>query len=555
MIRSLIATSAAMLFMGGTAIPGWSNNSARDAGCLVSTLLGAEEPCDITGPIPPPMLPAVTEPIMLSPRLQRIYSLFRAADTLPAAIVAPPRPVPVTGVQPRPLPDNLRWVSHAVAAGDTPLPDSAPPTTRSPYALPGVPGPVAPPRATSSADETLPAPTPVRTAPAEAAPCRVVSDAVFALPAILRTRGMVNVDLDGMVWLSPSRHTPTGISATGPAGTPFTQGAGDSLGDEHLSRHALAGAQVALGYWWTEDNPWVPGGKLATGGVETRFMSVAQRSVGFVDDQSSTLTRPFFDLATGLASGVVVATPGLATGSLFGTASESWWGLEANVWQTLHRDWPGTTFSVEGMLGLRYLDLSDGITLGQASSFVANPVNFPAFAALAGNRIADQESFTSQNRFIGGQAGVRGNLLFDTFIVTGQLQLGVGDTNEQINIQGSQLRTLANGQTIVSQGAVLALPGNIGRYTENKLAVVPEMGLKFTVPINGHVSLSLGFTTLYWSRIARPADQVEMSINSSQIPSFPGATPGAGGVTHSGIPFNQSDMWLMGASFSVQVKW
>jgi hypothetical protein len=70
------------------------------------------------------------------------------------------------------------------------------------------------------------------------------------------------------------------------------------------------------------------------------------------------------------------------------------------------------------------------------------------------------------------------------------------------------------------------------------------------------VTLGMGLTTLYWSRIARPGDQVDQTVDSRQIPSFPGAAaPGAAGVGHPGVPFNQSDLWLMGATFSVEFKW
>jgi hypothetical protein len=679
MVRSLIATSAAMLFvMGGPGIQRESRNSTRDTPmpCAVACATAAEglprrpdvEPTGVgatesfkpsqtqttcvaqaaaaadleppysassfgaVGPVkagdtaietlPPP---TPTQPKAQSPRVAYITALFGAAGALPAAVAMPPaktpsppvsspavwtpdladaalekpvKPAPATVALPPALPDGLHWVSSAVAVADTAPAKSPVETTPTPAPMRNARAEVALPRAASSsvvlAQKETPTPAPMRNAPAEVAlpragsrsvvlaqqeapksdhetlplpapVCAVPAEVVMAgpvaepifgvFPARLPS-GMLTFDAEAVLWISPNRRRSTGISSTGPLGTSFTQGAGDTLGDEHLNRHVLPGARLGLGYWWTADNPWVPGGKLATCGVETRFMSVAQRSSSFTDDQSPTLARPFFDGAMGGQSAVVVAAPGLATGALAGTASESLWGLEANVWRTLHYDWPGTTFSVEGMVGLRYLDLNDGIRIGRVSSFAANPVAFPAYATLAGNTIAEQESFSAQNRFIGGQVGIRGNMMFDNAIVTGQFQLGLGDTNEQINIQGNQLRILANGQSILSQGALLALPSNIGRHTQNKLAAVPELGVKIAVPVNAHVTLGVGLTTLYWSRIARPGDQVDQTVDSRQIPNFPGAAaPGASGVGHPGVPFNQSDLWLMGATFSVEFKW
>jgi hypothetical protein len=616
MVRSLIATSAAMLFvMGGPGIQFKPSETQTASVAHEATAAELEPPYSVgsftaVGPVkagdtaiktlPPP---TPTPPRAESPRVAYITALFHAAETLPAAIEMPPAealspyfvsspavrttelagaalekpvgPAPDTVALPPSLPEGLRWVSRAVAVADTASAKPPVETTPAPVPMRSTSAEVALPHVRSNSvvlaqnsvvlaqkdapkpdHETLPLPIPVPAAPTEVVTACASSNAVFGVFPARPAPGMLTFDAEAVLWLSPNRRASTGISSTGPLGTSFTQGAGDTLGDEHLNRHVLPGARVALGYWWTADNPWVPGGKLATGGVEARFMSVAQRSSSFTDDQSPTLTRPFFDGAMGGQSAVVVAAPGLATGALAGTASESLWGLEANLWRTLHYDWPGTTISVEGMVGLRYLDLNDGIRIGRVSSFAANPVAFPGFAALAGNNIAEQESFSAQNRFIGGQVGIRGNLILDNAIVTGQFQLGLGDTNEQINIQGNQLRTLANGQSILSQGALLALPSNIGRHMQNKLAAVPELGVKVAVPINAHVTLGMGLTTLYWSRIARPGDQVDQTVDSRQIPSFPGAAaPGAAGVGHPGVPFNQSDLWLMGATFSVEFKW
>jgi hypothetical protein len=370
-----------------------------------------------------------------------------------------------------------------------------------------------------------------------------------------RTAGVIGFDGDVMLWFNPSRRTPVTTAVPTPVGAAIT-GVGDTLGDDHLSRHVTPGARIGLGYWWVTDNPWIPGGKLITAGVEARFLFVGQRSASTSDYGSPTLIRPFFDLNNSVLSGVVVATPGLATGFLSATASESLWGAEANLWKTLYHDWPGTTCSVEGMVGFRYLCMDDGIHLNRFSSFAANPVGFPDYAFLAGNQIREQESFATHNQFFGGQAGVRGNLFFDSFILTGQAQLGVGGTNESITIQGSQVRTLPGGQAITSPGALLALPSNIGHHDRTKFSFLPEVGFKLAFPVNSHVTLAAGFTTLYWNRTIRPANQVDRAVDITQIPSFPGAAAAAPtGLGRPGVPFNQSDLWLMGGMISMEVKW
>ncbi len=212
------------------------------------------------------------------------------------------------------------------------------------------------------------------------------------------------------------------------------------------------------------------------------------------------------------------------------------------------------------MIGLRYLNLYDAFQVNTDTQFLPlaklAPAFLPTYAALADNRLTGQDSFTVRNQFFGGQIGTRANLIFDRFIVSGYFQLGIGGTNEQIDIQGSQVRTFASGATVTSPGALYALPSNIGMHSHNEFTLVPEFGATLTIPVNEYLSFGVTFTTLYWSRVLRAADQIDTAINITQIPSFPGAaaaTPISG--NHPGVQFNQSDLWLMGAMLTAQVRW
>jgi hypothetical protein len=370
------------------------------------------------------------------------------------------------------------------------------------------------------------------------------------------TSGMLTFEADAMLWFIPNVRRAVPIAQRDFITNAVTLGQLDTVGDEHLDRHTIPGGRFGLGYWWMTDNPWMPGGKLPTYGAEARYLFLGQRTSSSLDEVSPTLVRPFFDLNNAKVSQVIVAAPGLATGSLSGRVSERMWGTEGNLWCNLYYDWPGTTCTVDGMIGVRYLELNEGVHLARASLFAAAPVGFPDFAFLAGNRINEQESFVTRNGFIGAQLGLRGNLIFDRVVVSGQAQLGLGNTNESINIQGSQLRTLPTGQKLAFPGALLALPSNIGHHSHNEFTEVPELNLKLAFPINHHLTVALGFTALYWSRIARPADQLDRGVDITQIPSFPGAaTAVPTGLARPTVPFTQSDLWLLGGMISVELKW
>jgi hypothetical protein len=390
---------------------------------------------------------------------------------------------------------------------------------------------------------------PIPVAPGDGPPSQFDEDTLFEHAPLF------TFDADYVLWTIPNHQARVPVGAAS-AGSVVNFTGVDTLGDEHLDRRIESGARFAVGGWLTEPTPWVPGGQLPCLGIEARGFFVGQRSVSFTDGQSSNLVRPFFDLNNAQPSAVIVAAPGVASGNISGTAKENLYGAEANVWKTLHFDYTSFVCSVEGMVGLRYLDLNETIDLNRFSSFISNPPGLPPGFSLAGSTISEQESFATRNQFWGGQVGIRGRLFFEKLIMTGAFQLGLGNTNEEITILGSQTRTFPGGATVVSPGALLALPSNIGRFHENKFTQVPQFDANVACPVTSYLTVSLGFTSLYWSRVVKPADQVDRVVDITQIPNFPGAvTATPTGQARPAVPFNQSTLWLFGTVINAELRW
>src|SRR5262249_48512600 len=144
---------------------------------------------------------------------------------------------------------------------------------------------------------------------------------------------------------------------------------------------------------------------------------------------------------------------------------------------------PGTFCSIDLMVGLRYLNLDTDVEIGQETLYNTNLSAHPEFKGFEGNRIQSRESFTSSNNFWGGQVGVRSKLYFEKLILESFFKYGLGTTFEEVNVEGFQLRTMPNGTTTLSKGALLALPTNIGKHHQEKIAQVPEMGFKLSYPV------------------------------------------------------------------------
>jgi hypothetical protein len=369
--------------------------------------------------------------------------------------------------------------------------------------------------------------------------------------------GVFALDAEYALWFVSSSRAFPAIAATGPLGQPGSlqlEGARDA---EHVRSNPGSGGRFAVGYWLIEDNPWVPGG-IRDLGAEARFFFVGQRSGDFQTGSEPILVRPFFDLNLGQEAGFVVAAPGLASGSIFAHAQLSLWGAEANVWKNIYYNYPGTTLSVSLLAGFRYLSLDQRLELGSLSVFNQDLSSFTDFLPFAGNTLLVQDSFVTHNRFYGGQVGLTGTCWpLDCVRLEGTVKLGLGVTREELNIVGSQVRTFPNGTTVSSVGGLFALPSNIGHHERNKFTQVPELGLRLAVPVLDHLTVSGGISALYWSRLIRPGLQIDRQIDVSQLPNLPGATSPATptGLARPSVPFNESDLWLLGVNIGVEVSW
>lgn len=371
------------------------------------------------------------------------------------------------------------------------------------------------------------------------------------------TRGPIwTVNSEYILWFVANSHDTRLLAATdvlGRVGTSALGGLGDGDKDK---REPVSGARWSLGCWQVQDNPWVPGG-IRDLGAEVVCFFVGQRSAKFEDETTPNVVRPFFDLNNRRESAFIVAAPGLATGGISAQAQSQVWGAEANLWKNVYYDDPGTTSSVNLMVGLRYLELDGQLDIHSTSVFNQNLAAFPAYLPFAGNNLQVLDSFITHNRFYGAQIGVAGRWwLYDCLTADFGFKYGIGTNSEDLKIAGGQVRMLTNGTRIFTPAGLLALPSNIGNHQTNKFAQVPELDFKLSAPVSRWVTLSTGFTCLYWTRVIRPTGQIDRALDISQIPNFPpGASATPTGLGQPGVPFKQSDLWLLGFSLGLEVNW
>ena len=270
------------------------------------------------------------------------------------------------------------------------------------------------------------------------------------------------------------------------------------------------------------------------------FLNRTNSSSVFVSDGDPQLARPFRDAELGVQDAEIF-TPGSAVIQTFSQL----WGLEGNF---RHKLRCGPCGWCDLIWGYRHLNLSEGINIAEDQSL---PI--PGFAPL---RILEQESFRTRNTFNGVQMGLTGERrLGGRCFVGWTTKVALGNSHSILNIEGNTtFFAPAPIGTVTQQGALLATPTNIGRYTSNRFAVVPEVGLKVGVDITDHLRIFAGYDFLYWSSVMRPGEQIDLNVAPSFRPTIFG--PGAGGGPR--VPqvlYRATDYWAQGFSFGLQYRY
>jgi hypothetical protein len=203
--------------------------------------------------------------------------------------------------------------------------------------------------------------------------------------------------------------------------------------------------------------------------------------------------------------------------------------------------------------GFRYLDLGEDLSITTFSVYTQQPGG--AFQPFAGNQLLQNDLFATRDQFYGGQIGATVKFFLDVFDLSLTGKLAFGGTAEEVHIDGFQVRTLANGTTVSSRGGLLALPTNIGRFHRGDFAVVPEFDLTGAYAICRHVSLTVGYQFMGWSKVMRPGDQIDRVVDITQIPNFPITGIAPSGLARPAVPFHETQFWAQGLNLGLQFIW
>jgi len=361
------------------------------------------------------------------------------------------------------------------------------------------------------------------------------------------------VSAEYLLWWTRGMSVPPLVTG-GPAGSPRDRAGvlGDPntrvlFGDSSLNDGIRSGFRVRFGGWL--DN-------CQTCGLEGSYFFLGDANDSYSADctDSTVLARPFINVRprTGAVDGTafqdseLVCYPGVVDGSIAVNSGTSFQGFDVNARRNISCD---CCNRIDALVGFRYLQLDDSLEIFEdLTTEAGDPL---ANTLPVGTRFQVYDSFRTRNEFYGGQVGLAGeHRRGGGFYVGWRVLVGLGTTHKEATIDGSTTITPPGGASTTYAGGLLALPTNIGRYTKNDFAVVPEVGLNLGYQFSQNVRVFLGYSFLYWSNVTRAGDIVDLTVNSSQLPPNPLVGP-----ARPAFSWNDSDFWAQGVSFGAEFRY
>ena len=356
-----------------------------------------------------------------------------------------------------------------------------------------------------------------------------------------------------LYWYTSGMHLPP-LVTTGPSpdqpGYIGSPGTVVLFGDSRVNGFGRSGGRVTAGMWLDNCNQvGIQGDYFALASVATNFSATS--------GGNPILSRPFFDTRPDLNSPNVeqVASPGSIAGTVAVNVPTQFQSAGVNMLFNLcccnncycdaclpGMNGPGG-YRLDFMLGYRFYRLGDGVNVTETLASL-DPT-------LPGSFIVN-DSFTTQNQFHGVEFGTSMQAFRGLWGFECLSRIAMGNNTEMVTINGSTATT-QNGVTTNDVGGLLAQRSNIGHYRRDEFAVVPQIGLNLLYQLTPGLRATVGYTFVYWSRVARAGDQIDTDVNSTLLPNNP--NPPAGDLRHPQFVFRDTDFWAQGISAGLEYRW
>ncbi|MBL8821211.1 MAG: BBP7 family outer membrane beta-barrel protein [Planctomycetia bacterium] len=269
-------------------------------------------------------------------------------------------------------------------------------------------------------------------------------------------------------------------------------------GDIDLQTHL--GPRVTGGFWLDPTQSW---------GFEGSYFFFSNRSTYYhrFSQGGVLLASPYIDALTGQQSAIPIANEELEDGSLdqligivdFGTHSR----IQGAEFNNIHNIRRRVGSRLDWTWGFRWIELDETVF----TDYRQQQVN--------GAQSHVWDDFGTANNFYGLNLGLRSQWYFGStwsLDITGKL--GLGAMRGTITIDG-YTQTAVPPQFIINteRGGLYAQASNVGRTTDIRFGVVPEIEIALGYYFWDHWRFTMGYNFMAMTNVVRPGDQIDNRIN------------------------------------------
>ncbi|HET6575184.1 MAG TPA: BBP7 family outer membrane beta-barrel protein [Fimbriiglobus sp.] len=362
----------------------------------------------------------------------------------------------------------------------------------------------------------------------------------------VRPLGRAWETLEYLVWWPKGQPLPP-LVTSGRGRTPPVVGGPSTVllvGGAPIDTPDVSGARFTLGYAVNETE---------TVGLAVTYLFLGSRTssatvAGSGSARGRFVGRPIVNAITGKPDVIPVAVPGAFAGLVEADTTTRVTGWEINGIANLYA---GPQVRLNALAGYRYFLVNEGLRVEQTNLFPPAPGQVRSVLT----SVADQ--FDAHNRFHGGQLGLTADLTNGPVFVEATGKVALGESIMVVRVSGQTVAVplgLPPRPPQFFTGGVLGQPTNSGRFARSAFAVLPEATVKVGCRFRDRSRFYVGYNFLYLSEAVRPGDQVDPTVDPSQVPLL-GRSDGGVVAARPAPVLESTDFWVQGLIFGLEYRY
>lgn len=315
-------------------------------------------------------------------------------------------------------------------------------------------------------------------------------------------------DSEALLWFTKSVASPALVNTSGYSVLPVTGAAGvQSMfgGGDGIDYGLTPGFRFSGGMYLGEEQKVGIGGR--TYGLLNPTESYSLTSNGSGTAGNPSIGIPFYNLDANQEDAFLVAYRNGIDPDISGTVATrsdlEMYGSDGSLYLLLARS---DSMRMDLLAGYTYNLLKNSISVETTSSGV--------------NQTTTNDLFATKNTFNGGHLGVLSSVHRSRISFSTLAKVAFGSMQQSSSIRGF---SNVNGTTL--SAGILTQPSNIGEYSRDTFAFIPEVGLKLGFAARENVQFTVGYTMMMWSGVALAGNSIDNAIDPTQLVFGTGTRP------------------------------